>query len=209
MADIVKLVGERRENLGSRASRRLRAEGRIPGSLYGLGKESLSFSVGRDVLTPLIFQGVQVIDVEIDGNTETTQVREVQWDTFGRDVYHFDVQRIDPTKRIAVELSIELRGTSPGVLAGGVLEMAHRMVNVECLAHQIPEHLYLRIHSLQIGDAMHISDLEFPEGVVATDDPETLVLRLNAPVEEEELEEVEGALEPELLGRRADDEGDD
>ncbi len=207
MAETAKLVGEKRDTTGTSASRKMRSAGRIPGNLYGLGRECVNFSVAEEALRPLINSDVKVVDLDLDGTTELALFREIQWDTFSRDVQHFDLQRVDPTKRIRVELALELRGTSPGVLGGGVLDLSTRTVEVECLAHNIPDHIYVKISELQIGDAVHVSDLEVPEGAAILDDPATLVVRVNSPVEEEEVEEtVEGAAEPELVGRQAETE---
>lgn len=210
MSNETKLVGESRESLGSRASQKLRSQGRVPGSLYGLGKDPVSFSVESEGLRSLVYGGVQVVGLEIEGESELSIFRDVQWDTFSRDIWHVDLLRIDPTKRLSVELSIELRGTSPGVLAGGVLDQSLRVLSIECLSHQIPEHFFVRINALQIGDAIHVSDLEVPEGATILDDPEALVVRVNAPVDES-AEDVggESPIEPELVGKKPEgDEGD-
>ncbi len=209
MAENTKLTADVREKLGTSATRKLRDGGRVPGSLYGLGKETVALSTSEEALRPLIHAGTKVVDVEVGGETATAIFREVQWDTFSQYVQHFDLQRLDPTKRVEVEIALELKGIPEGVVAGGVLDQQHRTVNIECLIHQIPEHIYVRVADLQIGDALHISDLELPPGAVVLDDPTTLIVRVNAPLSEEELEEElegVGAAEPELVTREEDEE---
>lgn len=210
MSENTKLTADVREKLGTSATRKLRTTGRVPGSLYGLGKETVALSTTEEALRPLIFGGTKVVDVEVGGETATAIFREVQWDTFSQYVQHFDLQRLDPTKRVAVEIGLEMKGTPEGVIAGGVLDQAHRTVNIECLVHQIPDHIYVRVAEMQIGDALHISDLELPAGAVVLDDPTTLVVRVNAPMSEEEIEEGiagGGPVEPELVGREPEEEG--
>lgn len=208
MSDNTKLAVDLREKVGTAATRKLRAKGRIPGSLYGLEKETIALSTTEEALRPLIYGGVQVVDVEVGGESATAIFREVQWDTFSQYVQHFDLQRIDPTKRLAVEVPVELRGTPEGVIGGGVLDQPHRTVNFECLVHQVPDHIVLRVAEMQIGDALHVSDLELPPGATLLDDPTALVVRINAPMSEEEIEEGiagGGPVEPELVGQEPEE----
>lgn len=211
MSDNPKLVAELRQQLGSSATRKIRAAGRIPGNLYGLDKDPVPFSVKEEALRPVVYGGAKVVELECDGNSEVALVRDVQWDTFSKFVEHFDLQRVDPTKKMQVEIALELRGTAEGVVDGGVLDQPHRTVNIECLAHQIPDHIYVRIAHLKIGDAIHLSDLPVPPGATFLDDPQTLIVRVNAPLSEEELaEEIEGGApaEPELVGESENEDNE-
>ncbi len=191
MSETMKLVGETREKTGTASSLKMRSSGRVPGVLYGLNLDPVPLSVSEEALRPLVSTDTKVVEVELGGKSELALVRELQWDTFSKYVQHFDLQRIDPTKRVTVEIAVELKGTAPGVVDGGILDHSQRTVQIECLAHQIPDHIFVRIGELQIGDALHVSDLEVPPGATYVDDPTTLIVRVNAPQEEEELEEGE------------------
>jgi len=209
MSDNPKIVAEPRKTLGTASTNKLRAAGRVPGNLYGLGKEPTAFSVPAEAIRPLIYEGAKVAEITLGDEEAVAVMREVQWDTFSKYVQHIDLQRLDPTKKLQVEITLELKGTPEGVIAGGVLDQQHRSVNIECLAHQVPDHIYVRINDMEIGDAIHLSDLEVPPGATFLDDPTTLIVRVNAPISEEQLEEeLEGVgpVEPELVSESEEPE---
>ena len=93
MADDGKLVAEKRTQIGTSHSRRLRCEGKVPVNLYGLGQESVSLTISGDDLKPFIISGSQVCDIVIDGAEQKALVKEVQWDTFLLHILHADFQR--------------------------------------------------------------------------------------------------------------------
>ncbi len=214
MSENVKMVAERRKNTGTAANRRLRKQGRIPGNVYGHGQEPISIDVPAESLNSAVHGGVKVLDLEIEGQTATVMFRELQWDTFGQRVKHFDLLRVAADERLTVEIPIELRGVAPGTLAGGVLETQLRSLKLECLAHQIPESITVRIGKLEIGDSIHVSDLEFPEGAEVITPPESLIVQVAEPVgDEDEAGEGDvpggGPAEPEVIGRKAEESEDE
>ena len=110
---------------------------------------------------------------------EKTLVKDVQWDTFSTHVLHIDFVRVDPDERVRVEVPVQLRGTAPGIVAGGALEQPNHSVEVECLVVEVPDAIQVRINTLQIGDYIHVSDLtELPEGVTITTSPETVLAHI-------------------------------
>lgn len=203
-----KIVATRRSEFGTRACRRLRKQGSIPGNVYGHNQVPVAISAPGDVIDSLVHAGHKVVDLDIDGASDTAMFREVQWDTFGIRIQHFDLVRVGQDERVVVEVPIEMRGNAPGVIAGGVLEQTMRTVTVECRAVQIPDSITVRIHALEIGDAVHVSDLELPEGVKVDAAPEETVLHIVQPtvLEEAEGEEEIGAVEPEVIGRKEEGE---
>jgi large subunit ribosomal protein L25 len=209
MAQQQMLVAEKRTKTGTSECRRLRRNGLIPGNLYGHGQDPEMFSVPADALNSLVQSGARILDLQLDGDTEKTMFRELQWDTFGVNVLHFDLLRIDAQERVTVEVSLELKGVSPGVTDGGRLDHHTRFLSLECPAIQIPDSISVRIGSLEIGDAIHVSDLEIPDGFEIHNPPESVVVQVFAPLEEEE-EEVDGAelgpAEPEVIGRKEETE---
>ncbi len=208
MAQDQTLVAEKRTKTGSSECRRLRRIGLVPGNLYGHGQDPVTLSVTADALNSLVQSGTRVLDLQINGDTEKTMFREVQWDTFGMNILHFDLLRIDAQERVTVEVSVELKGASPGVIAGGHLDLQTRSLSLECPAFQLPDSIPVRIGSLEIGDAIHVSDLDFPEGFEIHNPPESVVVQVLAPrEEEEEVEEAElGPAEPEVIGRKEEKE---
>ncbi len=166
MSNDPKVVCELRSNLGSSKSRQLRRAGRIPGNVYGHKQAPVAISVATDTLMPVIMSGHKAVDLELDGQVEKTIIKAVQWDVFGSEIHHFDLLRVDANERVTTTVPVVLKGTSPGAAGGGILEIPHHSITIECNAIAIPDNIIVKIADLQIGQAIHISDIEFPAGVV-------------------------------------------
>ena len=211
----IELTGRTDEETGSLACQRLRDAGQTPGVLYGSQAETVSVKADTSQLRTLIDRGIRVLDIEMDGKTQKAMFRELQWDTFSITVHHFDLLRIDADQRIEIDVPIELRGTAPGTNSGGQLEQPLHAVRVSCLAIEVPEKLTLRINHLEIGDSITVADIEFEGDIESTLEPDTVIARVVEIREEEEeeiLEEGEleaGLIEPEVIGRSADDEDEE
>ncbi|MBL6706880.1 MAG: 50S ribosomal protein L25 [Planctomycetaceae bacterium] len=203
MADDGKLVAEKRTQIGTSHSRRLRCEGKVPVNLYGLGQESVNLTISGDELKPFIVSGSQVCDLVIDGAEQKALVKEVQWDTFLLHILHADFQRVDPQARVDVEIPIATRGT----VNEGVLEHVLHEISVNCPVYNIPEKVEVRIGALKIGDEVTIADLAFDADLTSVLASDTVVLRISEPQEVEiEQQDVDAAGEPEVIGRSATDE---
>jgi large subunit ribosomal protein L25 len=123
-----------------------------------------------------------VVDLEVNGNLEKALIKDVQWDTFSSHLLHIDFVRVDSDERIKIDIPLQLRGTAPGVVAGGILEMPHHTVMVECLAVEVPDFIIVRIGSLAIGDMVHVRELtDVPPGVKILNPPETLLVHVVEP----------------------------
>ena len=203
MADEVKLVAEKRDQTGTSHSRRLRWEGKVPVNLCGLGQESLSLTISGDDLKPFVVSGSQVCDLVIDGTDQKVIVREVQWDTFLLHILHADFQRVDPNARVDLEIPVATRGT----VNEGVLDHVLHEVSVNCPVFNIPEKVEVRIGALKIGDEVTISDLAFDGDLKSVLPGETVVLRITEAQDVEIVQEdVGAAVEPEVIGRKVEDE---
>ena len=206
MAQDPKLTAEPRTKLGTAECRRLRRRSLVPGNVFGHGAEPLAISVPEDALRPVVFSGHKVVDLEFGGTTEKAILREVQWDTFGIDVLHFDLQRVDADERVTTEVAVETHGTAPGVVAGGVLEIPHHSLRIECRATQIPDRIVVNVNHLERGASIHVRELELPEGVRVLNNPDEVVVHLVAPMVADEPGTAAGTAEPEVVGK-ADEKG--
>jgi large subunit ribosomal protein L25 len=193
-----KLLVTARETLGSRETRRLRKEGRIPGVLYG-GGEPVAISVAERELRRALTGSAglhSILDVEIDGHgkTHASILKEYQVDKVRGHITHVDLQEVPLDKPIHAQVSVHLLGgdDAPGVREGGVLSQPLREVNVEALPLEVPEHLDLDVSHMGIGDTLRIADVGATQGVTLLDDPETVVATITAPTREVEPEPVEG-----------------
>jgi len=210
MADQTKITVDKREKLGTAESRRLRNAGIVPANVYGLDKDTISISVREDVIRPLIQAGEQILEVDVAGDVDMTLITAVQWDTFSSYIQHIDFLRVDPTKTVTVDVSIELRGVSPGVLAGGSLDQQLHQISIECPVVSVPGSMIVRVNNLNIDDSVSVSDLELPVGASLTGSPDAVIVRVAQAVDLDDEEESDlagdGPAEPELIGRPSDEE---
>jgi large subunit ribosomal protein L25 len=214
MAVTGKLVVKRRAEQGSRACRELRFHGLVPANMYGHKQENVPLTVPAAELEPLIRSGAHVLDVDLDGKVEKVLFREVQWDHLGKELVHVDLLRVDPNEKLTVEVKVELKGTAPGTLSGGVIDHTLRTLTIECLAIQIPDSVVVKISSLEIGQALHVRELEVPPNTRILNNPEAVVVRVAQPGAEIDLTAPaavgeEGPAQPEIIGRKvAEEEGE-
>ncbi len=191
---------------GSRAARRLRRSGRVPGVLYGGGRESLGFDADARELRMALAGTGAVLDLSIDGKQPTPVVlKEAQRDPVRGQTVHVDLLRVRLDEAISAVVPLELVGVedAPGVKEGGVLEQITRELNVEALPTAIPESIVHEVGEMQIGETIVLAAVSSPAGVTLLDDPEeTVVATLSPPkLQAETDEEIES--ETELVGEGA------
>jgi large subunit ribosomal protein L25 len=201
MADATtKLKVNSRSAGGSRAARRLRRSGRVPGIVYGGGGESVGFDADARELRLALASSGAVLDLSIDGATATPVVlKEAQRDPVRGETVHVDLLRVRLDEAIHAVVPLELTGAedAPGVKEGGVLEQITRELNVQALPTAIPESIVHDIGALEIGDTIALAAIAAPEGVTLLDEPETVLATLSPPrlqTEDEEEIEAETAL---------------
>lgn len=206
------LVVEPRTMLGSLEARRLRRAGRTPGNMYGHGQAPVAVVANEIEITNIVAHKVRIINVSLNGKVDKCMLHEVQWDTFGKYLKHFDVLRIDPNERVTVEVPVEFRGNAPGVMRGGVLEHGLRHLTVRCLAYMVPDSLVAKIGALDLEQALHVSEIEVPEGTEILNNPEAVVARvvpINAAAALAAATPSDTVAQPEVIGKKPAEEGDD
>jgi len=193
-----------RKERGTKAARLLRQEGMTPAILYGHGEENVSLSVPTAELEAVIRHGTKMVDLS-GGVSDKALIRAVQWDAFGANVLHLDLNRVLVGEKVTVTVPLELRGEAPGTKQGGILDHQLHDVEIECPAGQIPEKITVNINSLELDEAITVSDLPVPDNVEILTPPDAVVAQCQAPVptaeEEEEAAAAAGGTEPELIGR--------
>src|SRR5205807_7307329 len=189
-----------REPSGSRAARRLRRTGKVPGIVYGGGEHPIAFEVdARDLRLALAHAGA-VLDLSVEGSgTSPVVLKELTRHPVTGETMHIDLRRVRLDPAIHTTVVVELTGAdeSPGVKEGGVLDQVTREVNIEALPTDIPDSLSFDVSELVIGDTITLEALSTPEAVTLLDEPETVLVTLNPPrlvVEEEPEVEEETAL---------------
>jgi len=195
-----KLAVTKREQLGSRETRRLRKQGIVPGVLYGRA-EPIAIAVEvRELRRALTGKAGlhSILDVEIDGtgDSHASILKDYQLDKVRGGVTHVDLQEVRLDRLIHASVAVQLIGgeDAPGVREGGVLSQPLRELNVEALPLEVPEHFDLDVSQMGMGDTLRLADIVVPDGVTLLDDLETVAATVTAPMREEEPEEVEVAL---------------
>jgi len=208
-----------REDGGKKAARKLRAAGSLPGVLYGGGKEAVSLTIDRHDFENIIHHSRggehAILRLEVEDKPELSTpvlLKEIQHHPLRGDYLHADFLRIRLDEQITTMVAIRVEGQAPGVTEGGILDHQMREVEIECRAMDVPDEFVVDVSELHIGDSIHLTDVELPDGVTLVDDPERSVVAVLAPrivkeaAEEEAEEAEEGAEEPERVGEKEEEE---
>ena len=202
------LHAKKREVSGSRACRRLRAEGLVPAILYGRKEEPEPLQVPSEELEETLRRPGRILELRVGRKKESVLVKAVQYDAFGIEIVHVDFVRVAMDEKVTLEVPIVLKGTPKQERA--VLQQALDLVEVECLPGDIPESFVTPVGHLQVGEIVRVAQLEAPKGVRILTDPETIVATLTLAMKEEAVaapaEAEVAAVEPELIGREKKEE---
>jgi len=206
MADFHTLTVKLRDGRGKRHNRRLRHSGYVPAVLYGHKQEVKSLILSAEELDAAVRHGDRFVALS-GGVSENAFIKEIQWNTWGTEILHVDFARVSAHEKVHVTVAIELRGESPGAKDGGVVKHVLHSIELECEAASVPGKISVNINYLEYGQVLHVSDIEFPQGVKALVDATLPVVSCVAPVEvsEEETASADDA-EPEVIGRKKSDE---
>jgi large subunit ribosomal protein L25 len=201
------LTASERAERGSRAARRLRRDGFVPGVVYGgQDGETTSFKVDSRALRQVLVDGSALIDLEVAGKTRPVIVKDQQLHPVRGNVVHIDLLEVRLDEKIQTTVAIHVEGAeeAPGIKEGGVLEQVTHQLNIEALPTAIPDYVSVDVSGMEIAATMNLSEVTAPEGVTFLDDPEeTIIATVVVPteVEEPEIEE-----ETELVGELAEGE---
>ena len=182
-AEETTLTVARRTEEGSRASRRLRRQGLVPGIVYGGDADPVPIQVDARELRAALAHGGAVIELSLDGERMPVVLKEQQRHPVSGATLHVDMLRVDLSRRIQVTVVVELVGAenAPGVKAGGVLEQVTREITIEALPTAIPDVIEHDVSTVEIGETVYLSALTPPPGVEVVDDPETVLASVLAP----------------------------
>jgi large subunit ribosomal protein L25 len=193
-----------RDVFGTRATRRLRKDGLVPGVVYGQGGDARPFQVPERDLRTVLQEGQTLLDLEVDGSKAVPVViKEQQHHPVRGEVTHLDCLEVRLDEEIQSEVPIELEGAenAPGVREGGVLEHVGREVTVEALPTEIPERITVDVSAMEINDTINLSTVTPPAGAkFMVDEPEEFTIATLSPPRIEEEPEPEVEEEAELVG---------
>jgi len=192
MAKQVKLKAKPRPDVGRSAVRKLKARGFIPAVIYGGNDKPLPLQVSaRDVNAMMSQASGENVLVELqigdDGQSRTALVQEVQHSPVRGEIRHVDFHAISMDQMIQAEVPLEPVGTPVGVKTfGGLLEQSLRALAIECLPGDLPDRITVDVSQLNIGDAIHVRDIQLPQGVTAKVQVDLTAFSVVAPVVEEQ-----------------------
>ena len=182
---------ELRTKTGTGVSRRLRNADMVPGVVYGRGIDPVPVSVKvRDLQEAISGAGGMNNLITLIGGGSLDQnitiVADIQRDPIKRTLKHVDLHRINPNEKLRVTVPVVLSGTAIGVKEGGLLDLAHHELHIECLPGNIPDSITIDVSNLRIAHSIHISEIPLPEGIVILGQPKVPVVSVLGRSKEEE-----------------------
>ena len=214
MAQQANLQAASRTATGKGAARSLRRDGKVPGVIYGHGREAEAVTIDKSALNKMLFgisAGTTILDVAVDGRAPVKAlIREIQRDSLRpAEIIHLDLYEVRSDEEITLAVPIRLIGIPDGVRnLGGVLDHVLRELEVEVLPSNIPDHVDLDVTALTIGHSLFVRDVKV-ENAKVLNDPDTPICTVVAPRTEEAPAVVEEVVttEPELIRKpKAEDE---
>jgi len=213
MAKQVKLKAQPRTDVGRSAARKLRARGLIPAIIYGGNNKPQALQVAaREINTMMSHASGEnvLVELEIAGekSNRTALVQEVQHSPVHGDILHIDFHAISMDEMIQAEVPLEPIGVPNGVKNfGGLLEQSLRALAIECLPRDLPDRITVDVSQLNIGDSIHLRQIQMPSGVTSKAQPDLTAFSVLAPTVEEEpvVAEAEAVAGPEVIGEKKEE----
>jgi large subunit ribosomal protein L25 len=213
------IKGEKRSRFGKNASRKLRREGKVPAILYGKGEPGIPLALDKKDIFEILRSETgenTLFKTSFDSGSWDTMIKDVQVDPVSDEILHIDLIQIAMDKTVKVSVPVLITGEAVGVKTeGGFVDVITREVEVECLPQSIPEHIEVNISALHLHQSIKIEGITPPPEVEIMDDPQSIVVLIEAPTKEEvveaEEEEVEVMVEgeePEVIKKEKLEEGE-
>jgi large subunit ribosomal protein L25 len=200
------VTAQPRNQLGSRANKRLRDTGMLPGVIYGHKEAVIPVTLPKKEVVIHLNRGTHLFDLALEGKSEKVLVKEVQYDHLGSEVIHIDFARVSLDEKVEITVPLELKGTPAGEADGGVLQQIISELEIECLVTDIPNVIRANVGDMKLNDVLHIKDLQLPAGVKVLQDEDLIVATVKEVAEEETTEAAEGeTAEPEVIGKKKED----
>ena len=171
----INVTGQKRTDLGKKASKLLRKEGLVPCNLYGEQKDengkpvAMSFAVPMTELRKVVYTPhIYVINLLIDGESHIAVMKELQFHPVTDALLHVDFYEVNDQKPLTIGIPVKLVGLAQGVRDGGRMSLSIRKINVTAPYKQIPEHLDIDVTALKIGKSIKVGELSFEGLEIAT-----------------------------------------
>ena len=179
-----------RHQTGSKESKIARKKGLVPGVLYYSGEEAISISIEKSILLRAMNSGQRIFEINQDGESQYTMVKQVQYHPVTDEVIHIDLMRVRRSEKMTIAVPIVLVGDAIGVKEGGVLSQSLTQVEISCYPTDVPEQIDLKIDNLEINAALSVSDIDIgSEDIDLISDASLKIVSITTPVSEEVADE--------------------
>ena len=198
-----------RNKTGAKESKIARKEGLVPGVLYYSGEEAISISIEKSILLRAMNSGQRIFEINQDGESQYTMLKQVQYHPVTDEVMHIDLMRVRRSEKMTISVPIVLVGDAIGVKEGGVLSQSLTQVEISCYPTDVPEQIDLKIDDLEMNSALSVGDIDTgSEDIELISDANLNIVSITTPVSEEVSdEEVEDNEDSD--GKDSSDEKDD
>ena len=182
----INVTGQKRTDLGKKASKLARKEGLIPCNIYGEKKDengapvAMSFVCPMSELRKVVYTPhIYVVNLNIDGEEHKAVMKELQFHPVTDALLHVDFYEVNEEKPITIGIPVKLNGLAQGVRDGGRITLSIRKINVTAPYKAIPEHLDIDVTNLQLGKSIKVGELSF-EGLTLATPAEVVVCSVKA-----------------------------
>lgn len=198
----INLSAQPRAERGKGPAGRLRASGGVPGILYGAGIQgAIALALNAKELDKTLHThagGNVLVTLDIAGDkSRTVMFKQIDRHPLKGTVTHVDLLEVNMDKAVEVEVPVHLTGKAAGLAYGGIVQHETRAITIECLPSQIPDSIDVDITALNVGQSIHVKNIQLAQGLTAVDDPELTIVSIVSPTAEvapKTAEEVEAEL---------------
>lgn len=204
MAEII-LNASVRQTVSKGDVKKLRRSGKIPGVFYYKKLEPQVIEVNEASLKPLVYTSeAHIVSLHIEGQEEKACIlKDIQFDPVTERIVHFDLQGITKDETLEIEVPVVYIGSAAGIKKGGLLQTTLHKLHIECLPIDVPQHIQIDISNLELGSAIHVSDIKSDKYKILNPE-ESVIVSVVAPKVEKELspeEAAEASKEPEVIAK--------
>ena len=187
-----KLEVSERTKLKTKGVKLLRRKGLIPGVLYYSGEKNVNIEVDKSILFHAMQSGQRIFEIEQEGKSQFTMIKQVQYHPVTDEVVHLDLMRVRRSEKMTITVPLVLIGDAKGVKEGGILSQSINQLEINCFPTDVPEQIELNVEDLELNSSMSISDIKLKnDDIEIITDGEVNIVNISKLVEEEEAEEVD------------------
>jgi len=187
-----KLEVSERTKLKTKGVKLLRRKGLIPGVLYYSGEKNVNIEVDKSILFHAMQSGQRIFEIEQEGKSQFTMIKQVQYHPVTDEVVHLDLMRVRRSEKMTITVPLVLIGDAKGVKEGGILSQSINQLEINCFPTDVPEQIELNVEDLELNSSMNISDIKLKnDDIEIITDGEVNIVNISKLVEEEEAEDVD------------------